>query len=101
MLVVVGVAFVAAALVVATRSGMVAARAAAGRRIPLWRSSEGYQPPIASVLLQVGAVLLAGVGCALCFFVWGSPAILLTIPPTFLPPFVVGVLHNGSARASK
>lgn len=92
-MVVLGLIFVAAGLGVATYSGIVAARAASGRQIPLWRNRSGYRAPPATQILQLVAVLIVGFGSILCFLEWGISAIFLVVS-VFVLPFVVAALHN-------
>lgn len=92
-MVIFGIIFVVAALVVATGSGVCAARAAVGQRIPVWTGNGAYRPPTVSVLLQSVAAVLAGVGALLCFGDWGFPAISLMVV-TFVPPIGVASFHN-------
>ena len=66
-----GAVFVGAGLVASTRSGILEAKAAGGRQIPLWRNSQGYRRPLASMLMLVAAGLLVGIGAVFFLIVWG------------------------------
>ena len=91
------VLFLAAGLAVSTRSGIVEAQAAGDRQISLWKYNPGYRRPRVSVLLQVAAVLLVGVGVIFFLVAWGPAAILLLVLTQF-PPFIVISIHNKSLR---
>lgn len=95
-----GILFVVAGLTLSTRSGILEVRAAGRRQIPLWKSNPEYRRPRASILVQVAAALLVGIGAAFLLIVWGSGAILL-ISLVYVPPFVVVAIHNKSTRGGK
>ena len=99
-MVAIAVMFLILALSVATYSGVVLARANAGRRIPFWRTDSDYRHPFASRMLLAAAALLAGIGGVLGFDWWGMLAIFF---PTvvWVPPLIVGVLHNRSIAATQ
>jgi hypothetical protein len=92
-----GGVFVGAGLVASTRSGILEARAAGERQIPLWRNSQGYRRPLASMLMLVAAGLLVGIGAVFFLIVWGTGAIFL-LSLVFVPSFVVIAIHNKSTR---
>ena len=92
-----GAVFVDASLIASTRSGILEARAAGGRQIPLWRNSQGCRRPLTSVLMLVAAGLLVGIGAVFFFFVWGVGAIFFA-SLVFVPSFIVIAIHNKSTR---
>ena len=97
--IVMGLLLVCAGLVISTLSGVVEARSASGRQVPLWRNPTRYRRPLASSLLLVAATLFVGVGAFVLLLDWG-PAGLLLLCLVFVPPFLVISVHNKSSKAS-
>jgi hypothetical protein len=92
-----GTIFVGAGLVASTRSGILEARAAGERQIPLWRNSQRYRRPLVSMLMLVATGLLVGIGTVFFLIAWGAGAIFL-LSLVFVPSFVVIAIQNKSTR---
>lgn|GEM_PF-5951865 len=95
-----GILFIGAGIALSTRSGILEARAAGGRQIPLWKSNPRYRRPRASLLVQLAATLLVGIGAGFLLIIWGAGVILL-ISLVYVPPLVVIAIHNKSTRIGK
>ena len=92
-MIVIGVVLIVLALVVSAAGGHVRARFAGTARIPLWRDDPSRKPPRRALLLQVLAVIIAGVGALLLSPTLGPPAYFLLILPSVVS-LVTAAFHN-------